>query len=82
MRIPLGARAILQERRDRAAGVFRRGWRVAGLSEQGDPLAAIASLVSPEEAKKSKAGRKPLDALVLVRVLVLQALCNLCDPPG
>jgi hypothetical protein len=34
---------------------------------------------TPEEAKKSKAGRKPLDTLVLFRMLVLQALYNLSD---
>jgi Transposase domain (DUF772) len=37
------------------------------------------SFRTPEEAKKSKAGRKPLDALVLFRMLVLQALYNLSD---
>ena len=36
-------------------------------------------MLTPEEAKKSKAGRKPLDALVLFRMLVLQALYNLSD---
>jgi hypothetical protein len=38
-----------------------------------------AVVLTPEEAKKSKAGRKPLDALVLFRMLVLQALYNLSD---
>ena len=32
-----------------------------------------------EESKKSKAGRKPIDALVLLRMLVLQSLYNLSD---
>ena len=36
-------------------------------------------MLTPEDAKKSKAGRKPLDALVLFRMLVLQALYNLSD---
>jgi len=36
-------------------------------------------VLTPEEAKKSKAGRKPLDALVLFRMLILQALYNLSD---
>ena len=71
-------------------GFFDADRRLAALSEKGDPLEAIASLVSwesfradieavvltPEDAKKSKAGRKPLDALVLFRMLVLQALYN------
>ena len=74
-------------------GFFDADRRLAALSEKGDPLEAIASLVpwesfradieavvvTPEEAKKSKAGRKPLDALVLFRMLVLQALYNLSD---
>ena len=74
-------------------GFFDADRRLAGLSEKGDPLEAIASLVpwesfradieavvlTLEEAKKSKAGRKPLDALVLFRMLVLQALYNLSD---
>ena len=73
-------------------GFFDVDRRLAALSEKGDPLEAIASLVpwesfradieavvlTPEEAKKSKA-RKPLDALVLFRMLVLQALYNLSD---
>jgi IS5 family transposase len=74
-------------------GFFDAERRLAALSEKGDPLEAIAALVpwesfradieavvlTPEEAKKSKAGRKPLDALVLFRMLVLQALYNLSD---
>jgi IS5 family transposase len=74
-------------------GFFDADRRLAALSEKGDPLEAIASLVpwenfradieavvlTAEEAKKSKAGRKPLDALVLFRMLVLQALYNLSD---
>jgi len=74
-------------------GFFDADRRLAALSEKGDPLEAIALLVpwesfradieavvlTPEEAKKSKAGRRPLDALVLFRMLVLQALYNLSD---
>ena len=74
-------------------GFFDADRRLAALSEKGDPLEAIASLVpwesfradieavvlTPEDAKKSKAGRKPLDALVLFRMLVLQAVYNLSD---
>ena len=68
---------------DGAAGIFRHR---EALSEKGDPLEAIAALVpwesfradseavvlTPEEAKKSKAGRKPFDAVVMFRMLVLQ----------
>jgi IS5 family transposase len=67
--------------------------RLAALSKQGDPLEAIAGLVPWEEFraeieavvltadadKKSNAGRKPIDALVLFRMLVLQSLYNLSD---
>ena len=38
-----------------------------------------AVVLTPEEAKKSKAGRKPIDAMVLFRMLVLQSLYNLSD---
>jgi hypothetical protein len=72
---------------------FDAGRRLATLSEKGDPLEAIAPLVpwesfrtdieavvlTPEEAKKSRAGGKPLDAIVLFRMLALQALYNLSD---
>ena len=67
--------------------------RLAALSKQGDPLEAITRLVPWEEFraeieavvltadadKKSNAGRKPIDALVLFRMLVLQSLYNLSD---
>lgn len=74
-------------------GFFDSDRRLAALSEKGDPLEAIAALVpwesfradieavvlTPEEAKKSKAGRKPFDAMVMFRMLVLQSLYNLSD---
>ena len=67
--------------------------RLSALSLKGDPLDAILALVpwekfrtdietvvlTPEEAKKSTAGRKPIDALVMFRMLVLQSLYNLSD---
>jgi IS5 family transposase len=67
--------------------------RLAALSKQGDPLEAIARLVPWEEFraeieavvltadgdKKSSAGRKPIDALIMFRMLVLQSLYNLSD---
>jgi IS5 family transposase len=74
-------------------GFFDADRRLAALSKKGDPLEAIAALVpwesfradieavvlTPEEAKKSKAGRKPIDAIVMFRMLVLQSLYNLSD---
>ena len=67
--------------------------RLAALSAKGDPLEAIDRLVpwesfradleavvlTPDETKKSSAGRKPVDALVMFRMLVVQALHNLSD---
>ncbi len=74
-------------------GFFDADRRLAALSEKGDPLEAVAALVpwesfradieavvlTPEETKKSKAGRKPFDAMVMFRMLVLQSLYNLSD---
>jgi hypothetical protein len=62
--------------------------RLAALSAKGDPLEAIARLVpwesfrgdieaaalTPEVERKSMAGRKPIDAIVLFRMLILQSL--------
>ena len=74
-------------------GFFDADKRLAALSAKGDPLEAIDRLVpwesfradieavvlTPDEMRKSSAGRKPLDAIVLFRMLVLQALNNLSD---
>lgn len=74
-------------------GFFDTEKRLAGLSAKGDPLEAIDRLVPWEsfradieavvltaaEMKKSGAGRKPVDAIVMFRMLVLQALHNLSD---
>lgn len=74
-------------------GFFDTEKRLAALSEKGDPLESIDRLVpwenfradleavvlTPDEVKKSSAGRKPVDAIVLFRMLVLQALHNLSD---
>src|SRR6476659_7588517 len=60
------------------------------LSARGDPLEAIdrhrldlgAKALprhTPNELKKSSAGRKPFDAILMFRMLVLQALNNLSD---
>ena len=67
--------------------------RLAALSAKGYPLEAIDGLVpwesfradieavvlTPEGEKKSTAGRKPIDAIVLFRMLVLASLYNLAD---
>jgi IS5 family transposase len=74
-------------------GFFDADKRLSMLSAKGDPLVSISGLVrwekfrgdieavvlTADEARKSKAGRKPIDALVLYRMLVLQSLYNLSD---
>lgn len=74
-------------------GFFDANNRLDALSAKGDPLEAIDALVAwesfraaieavvltPEDAKKSKAGRKPIDAMVMFRMLILQSLYNLSD---
>ena len=74
-------------------GFFDADKRLSMLSLKGDPLEAISKLMpwemfradieavvlTAEASKKSKAGRKPIDALVLLRMLVLQSLYNLSD---
>jgi hypothetical protein len=74
-------------------GFFDADKRLAALSAKGDPLEAIAGLVpwesfraeieavvlTPEAARKSTAGRQPIDAIVMLRMLVLPSLYNLSD---
>lgn len=74
-------------------GFFDAGKRLSALSAKGDPLVGISALVpwetfrgdieavvlTADEARKSSAGRKPIDALVLFRMLILQSLYNLSD---
>jgi len=74
-------------------GLFDADERLAALKR--DPLEAIDRLVpwesfranieavlTPDEMRKSSAGRKPLDAIVMFRMLVLQALDNLTSRWG
>ncbi len=74
-------------------GFFDADRRLEVLSKKGDPLEAIDRLVpwesfradieavvlTPRELRKSNAGRKSIDAIVMFRMLVLQALYNLSD---
>lgn len=74
-------------------GFFDADERLSTLSAKGDPLEAIDSVVcwehfradieavvlTPAAEKKNNAGRKPIDAIVLFRMLVLQTLYNLSD---
>ena len=78
---------------DGAVRVLDANNRLEALSAKGDPLEATDALVpwesfradieavvlTAEDAKKSKAGRKPIDAMVMFRMLILQSLYNLSD---
>ena len=74
-------------------GFFDADRRLAAISAKGDPLEMIAravpfesfraeieaAVLTPGSEKKSTAGRKPIDVLVMFRMLVLQSLYNLSD---
>src|SRR3954454_6723278 len=74
-------------------GFFDADRRLAAISAKGDPLEMIARVVpfdsfraeieaavlTRADEKKSNAGRKPIDVLVMFRMLVLQSLYNLSD---
>jgi transposase, IS5 family len=84
---------MIREARMGQLGFFDAERRLAALSAKGDPLEAIDRLVpwesfradieavvlTPTDGKKSSAGRKPIDAIVMFRMLVVQALNNLSD---
>ncbi len=67
--------------------------RYAGLDAKREPLVEIGAIVPreevrptlrrvwrrPEAERRSRAGRKPMDAVVMFKPLVLGALCNLSD---
>ena len=67
--------------------------RYASLDVKKDPLVEIAAVVpweefrptlervwrKPEAERKSRAGRKPMDAVLMFKTLVLSALYNLSD---
>lgn len=74
-------------------GFFDAERRLAAITAKGDPLDMIARVVpfesfraeieaavlTPGNEKKSPAGRKPIDVMVMFRMLVLQTLYNLSD---
>lgn len=74
----------------RQPGFFDLDDRYAELSETGDPLERLASVVDfevfrPEldrvlgRSDRSKGGRPPMDAVLMFKVLVLQALYGMSD---
>jgi IS5 family transposase len=72
-------------------GFFDVDKRPAAISAKGDPLEMVdrvvpfesfraeieAVVLTPAEDKKSNAGRKAIDVIVMFRMLVLQSLYNL-----
>jgi len=74
-------------------GFFDLSDRYASLDSKRDPLVEIDAIVpweefrptlervwrKPEAERKSRAGRKPMDAVVMFKTLVLGALYNLSD---
>ena len=74
-------------------GFFDADRRLAAITAKGDPLEMIARVVpfesfraeieaavlTPVSEKKSTAGRRPIDVVVMFRMLVLQSLYNLSD---
>ena len=71
-------------------GFFDIDRRLESISRMGDPLERLAAeipweLFRPlleqvhEKERKSAAGRKPLDAVLMFKVLILQTLYNLGD---
>ena len=72
------------------AGLFDLDERYAALSRTGDPLERLAAVVDFEmfradldaalaRSDRSKGGRPPMDAVMMFKVLVLQALYGLAD---
>jgi Transposase domain (DUF772) len=71
-------------------GLFDLDERYAALSRTGDPLERLAAVVDFEifradldaalaRSDRSKGGRPPMDAVMMFKVLVLQALYGLAD---
>ena len=70
-------------------GLFDLDERYAGLNER-DPLVKLNPIIAWEAfrellsmlgnpPRKSQAGRKPYDVVLMFRILVLQHLYNVCD---
>ena len=74
-------------------GFFDLATRYAGLDAKNDPLVKIDAVVvwgdfradleavwrRPDEARKSRAGRKPWDAVAMFKAIILCALYDLSD---
>jgi hypothetical protein len=78
---------------DGQLGFFDADKRLAAISAKGDPLEMIdrvvpfesfraeieAAVLTPADEKRSNAGRKRIDVIVMFRMLVLQSLYNFSD---
>jgi len=71
-------------------GLFDLHFRLEKIDKNGDPLVQLNRLVEwerfrapidamREKARKSNAGRKPWDAVLMVKAVILQSLYNLSD---
>jgi len=71
-------------------GFFDLGERYIALSKQGDPLELLNNSIpwssfrpvlkrTQNKERKTSAGRKPYDAILMFKILVLQSLYNLSD---
>lgn len=71
-------------------GLFDVEFRLQKLERNGDPLVQLDAIVPweafrptlaalREKARKSNAGRKPFDVILMFKILVLQSLYNLSD---
>lgn len=72
------------------AGMFEMDNRLGKIDSNGDPLVKLSGVIDWEmfrlelerirqKARKSNAGRKPYDAVLMFKVLVVQSLYNLAD---
>lgn len=91
----LGTMYAMKNRRDAfrikgIPGLFDSGRRLRKLDALGDPLVGINAVVDweifraelstvYERERKSPAGRKPIDVVLMFKILILQRLYNLSD---
>lgn len=72
------------------SGLFDLEFRMQDIDKNGDPLAPLDKAIDweifrpdleivREKERKSNAGRKPFDVIVMFKILVLQSLYNLSD---
>lgn len=73
-----------------SGGLFDVEFRMRDIDKNGDPLVALNRLVDweyfrsdlqvvHEKTRKSAAGRKPFDPILMLKILILQSLYNLSD---